>query len=698
MKTTNPAEKGIFWFWVLLGALIPELIFVSVGKCQLALPASGSMGVVFNPAFPPSVPPGSATGPTTYHYQWVVAANGNISVSSDGQCASYNDVGSVQLNGYANTTEETVQGGNAIATGAQVLVSHTSGNSGCGTPWCSGNAYNWSQGNGTTDTVDWICTYSCKATPPPNCMFDFLWYPFGGSSYPCSDLTTIEYESTNSSGDLLWQIAFTYPTNVCLFVQSATIDDCCDGVTIQPYIRGVSTYFDVYVYMAAGVTPPSLASLGMYAGSLRLFPGFASSGGESDGGGSGGSGSGGGANGGTWTQLAPNLPALFAANGPLGWRTTAGSDFAIYLKEDGSAWSWGPNNYGVLGNGIFPGSLNATRVSGVTGLVQVAAGEYHCLALATNGSVWAWGGNMSGQVGFAISGSGTSYPSAVTNPIPVFSGYSGGSPQPLVGASQVAASVNGVGSYALMTNGTVLAWGDNTYGQQGNGRSGGINPVPALVNGLSGVISIAAGTGHVLALTTNGTIYAWGYNHYGQLGNGTNAGDGLTPALVTALTNTTIVSITTGAESSYAVDSSGNVWAWGQNTSGQLGDGTTQNRLLPALVHGLSATSQIVGISAGVNHCLALASDGSFWAWGDNSEGELGDGTLNQSLVPEHLLFPDNTTAIAISAGAQMSYSIQSDLSVRSWGSNYPDTTYEGSLGRVVNGSYSATPGQVNPF
>jgi uncharacterized repeat protein (TIGR03803 family) len=343
------------------------------------------------------------------------------------------------------------------------------------------------------------------------------------------------------------------------------------------------------------------------------------------------------------------------ANQPLEANISAGLNFAVYLKHDGSAWSWGASTDGELGNpSVNTATTNAVEVVGVPGFVQVAAGAESCLALATNGAVWAWGYNGAYQVGYAVSGSGPYLPGSVTNPIPV---YIGGSSPYLTGVKQVAASYDGQTSYALTTNGTVLAWGSGSDGALGNGQTSGVNPIPEPVVGLGGVISIAAGSDHALALTTNGTVYAWGWNWYGQIGNGSSGEeDGYydyyvaTPVRVFNLTN--VISIAASAGSSYAIDSNGNVWAWGSNAAGQLGNGGTQDSSLPEPVEGLGMANEIVAITPAINYCLALACDGSFWAWGSNAYGQLGNGTVNASLVPEHISFPDGTTAVATSVSA----------------------------------------------
>ena len=230
-----------------------------------------------------------------------------------------------------------------------------------------------------------------------------------------------------------------------------------------------------------------------------------------------------------------------------------------------------------------------------------------------------------------------------------------------------------------------------------------MDPIPSQVFNLTGVVSVAAGQSHALALTTNGLVYAWGTDFYGELGNGTSGSHNwsTTPVLITQLTNRVIVAVAAGQYNSYALDSGGNIWEWGRIYNGTAYQSYTN----PVFVSGLDPTNGvvIVGIAAGYDHCLADAADGSVWAWGANALGALGNGTTTWSAIPVNVTFGDGTQSLGITASTFFSLSIQSDGTLRSWGSNraylFSPTTTGGQLGRQTGTmGYSTTPGAVSPF
>ena len=309
--------------------------------------------------------------------------------------------------------------------------------------------------------------------------------------------------------------------------------------------------------------------------------------------------------------------------------------------------------------------LNPCFMTNLQTFSMVAAGRSHSMTLATDGKVWAWGHNAYGEVGGSVA-----YP-IVTNPILVRTVNL----SPLTNVASIAAGCASYTSYAVQSNGTVWAWGYNYYGELGAGSTGGQSYYALPVPNLTGVIGVVVGNYHALALTTNGTVYAWGYNGNGQLGNGTSGTYNLSsvPILVTNLTNTYIVAVAAGYISSYALDSHGNVYAWGGNAAGQLGIGTTTDSPVPVLVSGITSSS-IIGISAGYHHCLAEAVyRGFFGHGGSNSQGQMGSGSTTPStiLTPLHLNFADGSPSIGIAGGIAFSLSIQSDWTLRSWGWNY---------------------------
>ena len=195
-------------------------------------------------------------------------------------------------------------------------------------------------------------------------------------------------------------------------------------------------------------------------------------------------------------------------------------------------------------------------------------------------------------------------------------------------------------SLALKSDGTVWAWGANSAGQLGNGSFTGSN-TPVQTSGISGVTAIAGGVSHSLALKSDGTVWAWGYNGGGELGNGTYT-DNNTPVEVNGLSGVT--AIAGGGFHGLALKSDGTVWAWGYNVSGQLGNGTNTTSNTPVQVSGLSGVAAIAG---GGIHSLALNSDGTGWAWGYNLDGELGNGTYTDSNTPVEVSGLSGVTVIA---------------------------------------------------
>jgi len=213
---------------------------------------------------------------------------------------------------------------------------------------------------------------------------------------------------------------------------------------------------------------------------------------------------------------------------------------------------------------------------------------------------------------------------------------------------------------AVKSDGTVWAWGLNSSGQLGDGvttpPSYRSTPLPVL--DLTGVVSVAAGDSHSLAVTSDGTLWAWGNNSRGQLGDGTKK-HRRTPVPVPGLAG--VVAMAANRFHSLAVTSDGTLWAWGYNGYGQLGDGTKTDRLKPKPV-----LTGVVAVAAGNSYSLAVKSDGTLWAWGYNGYGQLGDGTTTDSLKPKPVL----TGVVAVAAGSSHSLALKSDGTLRAWGAN----------------------------
>ncbi|WP_369265153.1 RCC1 domain-containing protein [Streptomyces sp. R35] len=291
-----------------------------------------------------------------------------------------------------------------------------------------------------------------------------------------------------------------------------------------------------------------------------------------------------------------------------------GSEHSLALLSNGTVRAWGYNFFGQLGDGTTTEHPTPGAVGGLSSVIAIAAGCTHSVALLSNGTVRAWGDNTHGQLGNGTTGGTSTIPVTVIDP----SNPSGN----LTGVTAIAAGCDL--SVALLSNGTVRAWGNNGYGQLGNGTTGGHSNVPVVVSGLTGAREIACGGFHSLARMSDGTVRAWGDNSYGQLGNGTDGGVSNVPVVVKGLTGARQVSGGSGGWHSLARLSDGTVRAWGNNAVGQLGNGTDGGiSNVPVVVSGLTGARDI---AAGNAHSVASLADGTVRAWGFNGYGELGNG------------------------------------------------------------------------
>jgi alpha-tubulin suppressor-like RCC1 family protein len=342
-----------------------------------------------------------------------------------------------------------------------------------------------------------------------------------------------------------------------------------------------------------------------------------------------------------------------------------GGFFGLAATKDGSVWAWGRNDYGQLGNGTQTLSKTPIQVPGFTGATSVAAGYYHSLVLKADGTVWAWGKGGYGQLG-----NGT------------FSGYSTSPVQVsgITGASGVAAGA--FHSVAVMSNGSVETWGYNNSGQLGNGTTTNSN-TPVQVTGLNNVTMVAAGAYHSLALKADGTVWSWGANDAGQLGNGTTSAS-LTPVQVMNLSNVTALAAGTGS-SSYALRSDGTMWAWGENGFGQLGN-TSAGRKATQPVQ--VAISNVTSIGAGSTWAFAIKADGTAWSWGDNNYGQLGSTacTSKTCSVPVQVSNLSNVVYVTSGSGA-FSLAARADGTAWAWGQN--------TWGQLGNGTMTPSPTPV---
>jgi alpha-tubulin suppressor-like RCC1 family protein len=214
----------------------------------------------------------------------------------------------------------------------------------------------------------------------------------------------------------------------------------------------------------------------------------------------------------------------------------------------------------------------------------------------------------------------------------------------------------------LTQNGTVWALGGNDFGQLGLGSFGGEAHEPAMIKGLDGIIAVLAGGNHSVALRNDGTVWTWGFNGSGQLGDGTSKHSSV-PSKVAGISN--VKAIATGSGHVAVLKHDGTVWSWGGNHSGQLGNGEYRNCPTPVPVPGLR---DVTAITAGAFNTSALKNDGNVWSWGFNGKGQLGNGGNERSSVPVHV--SGLSDVHALTAGDWHVVALKHDGSVWAWGSN----------------------------
>lgn len=288
------------------------------------------------------------------------------------------------------------------------------------------------------------------------------------------------------------------------------------------------------------------------------------------------------------------------------WQSiSASGGFTLGVKNDGTLWAWGVNDFGQLGLGNLINKNIPTQIGNQNNWLKVGAGFEHSTAIKTNGTLWAWGKNNIGQLG-----DGTN----INKTIPVQIGNSTNWENVYCGESY---------TIAKKTNGTLWGWGYNLYGQLGDGTSTSKN-FPSQIGLENNWNKITSGYKHSLAIKNDGTLWVWGNNQYGQLGLGNNTSK-YNPTQVGTLNNWEQISAFNTGDFSFAKKTDGTIWAWGFNQDGQLGNGGNSTNNPTPIKIGIE--NDWLSISAGYAHCVATKNNNSLWSWGYNTWGQLGDGT-----------------------------------------------------------------------
>jgi alpha-tubulin suppressor-like RCC1 family protein len=348
------------------------------------------------------------------------------------------------------------------------------------------------------------------------------------------------------------------------------------------------------------------------------------------------------------------------------WRTAAviaavlASSLGTWAQA-GTAYAWGKDDYGQIGTGVPVQRSLPVQVADTEPYVRLASGIHWSMGLKADGTVWTWGVNGNGTLGNGEYGGASGTPRAVPGLTGVVSIGAGplhalavkadgslwtwgsrdgdklgrtcwpftcyASPGPVSGLPSIVQAVGGYShSLALSADGTVWAWGGNEFGQLGTGTTD-TAPAPVQVPGLTSIVHIAAGWNHSLAIRSDGTLWVWGGNFSGQLGDGTTT-TRLSPFQVPGLAGVAFVSA--GANHNLAILENGSLYVWGSGHNGMLGLGDTSGQTSPTL----SPLSSALSAAAGEDHSAVVKTDGSVWVFGKNDVGQLGDGTTTDRLVP----------------------------------------------------------------
>jgi len=336
-------------------------------------------------------------------------------------------------------------------------------------------------------------------------------------------------------------------------------------------------------------------------------------------------------------------------------RLSAGWNHACALLDDGTVQCWGDNIWGQLGDGTFTTRIAPVAVSNLNSVVSIAVGRQHsCAILGSQGTVRCWGRNDGGQLGNGTSSQSINQPVFVTGLTNV-----------------VALTAGDLHTCAVRVDGTVWCWGDNLEGQLGNGGLTNFSLVPVQVEDLIGAVTVEAGANHTCALLSDSSLKCWGENGFGELGNNSFLASNVpvSTGRLSATPGVGAVDLAAGGLSTCARLSDASVSCWGDNGSGQFGNGTSGLNNLSAVPVASKVSPTVVALAAGTHHSCAILADGTVSCWGSDTGGQLGDGGTGSVSLPGPPV-PGVTNAVEIAGGLKFTCALTVAGAIRCWGDN----------------------------
>jgi alpha-tubulin suppressor-like RCC1 family protein len=330
---------------------------------------------------------------------------------------------------------------------------------------------------------------------------------------------------------------------------------------------------------------------------------------------------------GTGNTTSSLVPIAIGFSG--GIKVSSGASHNLAIKTDGTLWAWGYNNRGQIGNNSLTNALSPIQIGSDSNWDNVFCGNSHSFGIKTDGTLWGWGWNRFGQLG----------DNTTVDKL-----------EPIQIGTSTWLKVSAYLSYTLgiQTDGSLWVWGNNFDGVFCNGSRDTVNlttsPIPVRIGFDSDWVDIAAGDRHAIAKKSNGTVYSWGYNHQGQLGNGFVYYSWVlssTPAFANAS------KIYCGQDTSLVIKDDGTIWWWGFNFISSPIASPTQ----------FETANDWVALACKGTHCLAIKSNGTLWSWGSNASGQLGDNSYSSRLYSAQITL--SSTWSVISTGTSHSFALK---------------------------------------